>query len=117
MTTQTFPEALQLKVQRQLFNIVMEAKEEHMNHLRNSSERSSTNVHSFRGNSPFHVPIDNTSHSYSAMSNYSATDRLPNTSQSHIITETIPEIHQQNISEDASSMCNIRNYLEQSNFE
>lgn len=96
LTTNALPERLQLKVQRQIFNIVMEAKEEHLTTLTSTANSA---IHLVRGGSPFILPINkyamtDSPRSASSSSNYSQTYTSPPPQSSQQDNHTIYSIQQ-----------------------
>lgn len=133
-TTSALTENLQLRVQRQLFNIVMEAKEEDL--VTRSHSIASTGsslsapspastlanaVHHFRGDSPFLLssPHYNTSpRATSTLSNYTDITSPPQHGTQHDIRhgENYPSQDLATIEENTSSQIDIRSYIENENF-
>lgn len=95
LTTKALPERLQLKIQRQIFNIVMEAKEEHLTTL---TSTTNSPIYQFRGGSPFLLPINkyamtDSLRSASSSSNYSVTSPPQSSTQDYQTIYSIRQTH------------------------
>lgn len=139
-TTSVLPENLQLRVQRQVFNIVMEAKEEDIvtrphsiastgSSLSAPSPASALGnaVHHFRGDSPFLLrsPQYNTSpRATSTLSNYTditsspqhGTQRNDIEHEENYSSQDLAAIENNTPNYNTSSQIDIRSYIENENF-